>query len=88
MGGPLGIPHTRMGSGSAWLPDARLSLDAGAMDPDESGESWQGQPLHDRQHPHILFVELAAMYEQKLTRGLGFALYGGPVGEPALGPVA
>jgi hypothetical protein len=54
----------------------------------QSGESWQGEPLYDRQHPHDLFVELAVMYEQRLSKGLGFALYGGPVGEPALGPVA
>jgi hypothetical protein len=154
--GPLGIPHTRMGSGSAWLPDAApmrawhwmpgqwmlmlhgdvdlifnrqfsergasqlsstnwlmfmamRSLQRGnallhlhAMASAEpltiggrgyplllqSGETWQGEPLHDRQHPHDLFVELAAIYEQRVARGLAVSLYGAPVGEPALGPVA
>jgi hypothetical protein len=154
--GPLGIPHTRMGSGSGWLPDAapmrayhwmpgawtlmlhgdadllfgREFSDRGgsrvfstnwvmlmAMRPLgggngllhfhamasaepltvggrgyplllQSGETWQGEPLHDRQHPHDLLVELAGIYEQQLTRSVGVSFYGAPVGEPALGPVA
>ncbi len=153
---PLGIPHTRMGSGSAWLPDAatmrayhwmrgrwtmmlhgdldlvfnrqfsergaaqiastnwlmfmamhaspsgRGLLHLHAMASAEpltvggrgyplllqSGETWQGVPLHDRQHPHDLFVELVGMYEYQVSRRFGVSLYGGPVGEPALGPVA
>jgi hypothetical protein len=54
----------------------------------QSGEACDGEALHDRQHPHDLFMELAAEYERELTPGLGLQLYGGPVGEPALGPVA
>ena len=54
----------------------------------QSGESYHGQPLHDRQHPHDLFMELAAMYERPVARNLGLSLYLAPVGEPALGPVA
>ncbi len=54
----------------------------------QTGESYQGQPLHDRQHPHDLFMELAAMYDQPLASNLAFSLYVAPVGEPALGPVA
>jgi hypothetical protein len=53
-----------------------------------TGEFCRGEPLHDRQHPHDLFMELAAGYERQLTRDLAFQVYGGPVGEPALGPVA
>jgi hypothetical protein len=54
-----------------------------------TGESCEGgQLIHDRQHPHDLFMELAAGYERELTPGLGLQLYGGPVGEPALGPTA
>ncbi|HEX7051808.1 MAG TPA: hypothetical protein VF188_16500 [Longimicrobiales bacterium] len=44
--------------------------------------------LHDRQHPHDLFMELAALYERELADDVAFELYGGPVGEPALGPTA
>lgn len=154
MTGPLGIPQTREGSGTAWLPDASpmyaIHAQAGAWSlmfhgnaflqyideggkrgesqlgsvnwlmgmasrplaggdlalramlsgepftvgecgfPQllQSGESCHGQPLHDRQHPHDLFMELAAKYDRALTRNLAVELYGGPVAEPALGPVA
>lgn len=151
---PLGIPESRDGSGTSWLPDAaehthwmraagawsvmlhghafafadaqggprganRLGVidwamveaarDAGggrltlrAMFSTEpwtvgargyplllqSGESYQGARLHDRQHPHDLFVELAARYQHAVTKNLAFDLYVAPVGEPAVGPVA
>lgn len=51
-----------------------------------TGEFCRGEPLHDRQHPHDVFMELAAGYERQVTSGLAIQLYGGPVGEPALGP--
>src|SRR2546427_3968497 len=152
--GPLGIPESRMGSGTSWLPAAsrmhaanyilgrwtlRLhgegffqydrqggsrgsnqlgivnwgmaaasrplgggQLQLRAMLSAEpwtigsrgypllvqSGESYQGAPLHDRQHPHDLFMELAALYERPVARSLGLSLYLAPVGEPAVGPVA
>ncbi|MEP6591512.1 MAG: hypothetical protein ABJC19_10040 [Gemmatimonadota bacterium] len=54
----------------------------------QSGEAYQGQPLHDRQHPHDLFMELAVSYEHTLSNRLAVSLYAAPVGEPALGPVA
>ena len=54
----------------------------------QTGEAYHGEPLHDRQHPHDAFMELAAIYQRPITRTLGIELYGGPVGEPALGPVA
>jgi hypothetical protein len=54
----------------------------------QSGEAYQGEPLHDRQHPHDLFMELSATWERAITRTVGLSLYAAPVGEPALGPVA
>src|SRR5256885_9240872 len=152
--GPLGIPETRMGSGTSWLPDAspmhaahymlgrwalmvhgkgffqydwqggsrgsnqlgivnwgmaaasrplgggqlqlRAMLSAEPLTIGsrgypllvQSGESYQGAPLHDRQHPHDLFMELAALYERPGARNPGLSLYLAPVGEPAVGPVA
>jgi len=152
--GPLGIPESRMGSGTAWLPDdtpmhaahymlerwtimlhgqgffqydwqgesrgasqlgvvnwamaaASRSLGGGQLQLRamlsaepwtigshgyplllQSGEAYQGAPLHDRQHPHDLFMEVAALYERPIARNLGFSLYLAPVGEPAVGPVA
>jgi hypothetical protein len=54
----------------------------------QSGETYGGVPLVDRQHPHDLFMELAASYRRPIAGRIGFELYGGPVGEPALGPAA
>jgi len=54
----------------------------------QTGESYRGEPLHDRQHPHDLFMELAALYDVPVTSSVGVEMYAAPVGEPALGPVA
>jgi hypothetical protein len=151
---PFGIPMTRMGSGTAWLPDASamrawhfmagswmlmvhgdafLQYDhqGGPRGADQvgsinwamlmamrqvaggtlhlhgmasaepltigaagyplllqSGETFRGEPLHDRQHPHDLFMELSALFERAISRRLGVLLYAAPVGEPGIGPVA
>jgi hypothetical protein len=54
----------------------------------QTGETYKGQPLIDRQHPHDLFMELSAQYTLPLgERGTWFTYFGYP-GEPALGPVA
>jgi hypothetical protein len=162
--GPLGIPETRQGSGTAWLPDAspmhasHLTLGAWTLmlhgsaslmydwqsgprdttqalggerggaqvamldwfmvaanrpfiggqlhlrgmfstDPYEvtgagypellqTGEFYKGVHIHDRQHPHNLFMELAALYEVAIGNKVGVSLYVAPAGEPAVGPVA
>src|SRR3989449_8476197 len=151
---PLGIPETRLGSGTSWLSDsspmhashftlgawtlmlhgsaflqydrqggargdhqvalldwamlaASRSLAGGQLDLRgmlstdpwgvgsagyplllQTGESNRGVPLHDHQHPHDLFMELAALYRRALAKNLGVSLYLAPVGEPAVGPVA
>ncbi len=54
----------------------------------QAGESYNGQPLHDRQHPHDFWMELAVMYERAISHSLGVSVYAAPSGEPALGPVA
>lgn len=54
----------------------------------QTGESFKGEPLHDRQHPHDLFMELAAQYALPLGDSFGVSLYAGLPGEPALGPAA
>jgi hypothetical protein len=53
-----------------------------------SGEVAYGEPLVDRQHPHDLFMELAGRVDFDVAEGTSLFLYGGPVGEPALGPSA
>jgi len=54
----------------------------------QNGESYRGQPLVDRQHPHEFWMELAVMYERALSPTVGVTAYVAPSGEPALGPVA
>ena len=54
----------------------------------QSGESYQGAPLVDRQHPHDLWIELAALWERPLATNLAASLYVAAVGEPAVGPPA
>jgi hypothetical protein len=151
---PLGLPRTRQGSGTSWLPDLspmralHASLggwetmlhgniylqdmwQGGARGNDQTGsinwimgmarrpllggevglramvsaEPWtisgcgypillatgelcDGAPIVDEQHPHDLFMELAAEFRRELSEALAFHLYLAPAGEPALGPVA
>jgi uncharacterized cupredoxin-like copper-binding protein len=54
----------------------------------QTGESANGQPLIDRQHPHDLFMELAASYSHPLGERASAFIYAGLPGEPALGPPA
>lgn len=54
----------------------------------QTGETYKGELIIDRQHPHDLFMELSATYTMPLgERGTWF-VYGGYPGEPALGPTA
>jgi len=52
----------------------------------QTGETYGGLPLIDRQHPHDLFMELAFRYTLPVSDRASLFVYGGPVGEPALGP--
>lgn len=54
----------------------------------QTGEAYHGAPLVDHQHPHDVFGELAAKLDVPLTDSVTWFVYGGPAGEPALGPVA
>jgi len=71
-----------------------LSLDPVTMGDDgyplllQTGEAVDGEALHDRQHPHDLFMEIAALYTRPISGTTAFQLYVAPAGEPALGPVA
>lgn len=53
-----------------------------------AGETANGEPLVDRQHPHDLFMELAARVDFNIADDTRLFVYGGPVGEPAIGPSA
>jgi hypothetical protein len=54
----------------------------------QSGESYKGKPLVDRQHPHDLFSELSVGYTHAISKKVDVFGYFGYPGEPALGSVA
>jgi hypothetical protein len=54
----------------------------------QTGESYKGQPLVDRQHPHDVFAELSVSYAHALSPKSDVFVYVGYPGEPALGPAA
>ncbi|MEZ0326287.1 MAG: hypothetical protein ACAH95_10305, partial [Fimbriimonas sp.] len=53
----------------------------------QTGETADGQPMKDRQHPHDLFSELAVSFARSLSESASGFVYAGLVGEPALGDV-
>ena len=54
----------------------------------QTGETYQGMPLVDRQHPHDLFMEVAAIADEPIGDDLAIQGYAALSGEPALGPTA
>lgn len=51
----------------------------------QNGFTVHGVDIGDRKDPHNIFAELAASYSHPLSKGWSGFVYGGPVGEPALG---
>jgi hypothetical protein len=51
------------------------------------GEAYEGLQITDHQHPHDLFMQLSAAWSVPLGDRTRLTFAGGPVGEPALGPV-
>lgn len=54
----------------------------------QTGESWNGKKLVDRQHPHDLFSELSIAYTHMVNKNIDVTIYIGYPGEPAIGPTA
>jgi hypothetical protein len=54
----------------------------------QEGEAYHNLQVTDRQHPHDLFMQLAAAWHVPIGDQVNLTLAGGPRGEPALGPVA
>src|SRR2546425_415960 len=94
------VPNWWMGMATRDFSRGRLtltsmfSLDPATVGKDgyreifQAGEALDGRPLIDRQHPHDLFMQLGAVWRMPVGESSGITLAGGPVGEPALGPVA
>jgi hypothetical protein len=60
--------------------------DCGSINLLATGEICDGDTIHDRQHPHDLFMELAADYDRSVRGDVRMQLYAALAGEPALGP--
>ena len=54
----------------------------------QQGETAFGRPIVDGQRPHDFFMELAALYDYKLTDRTLLSFYVAPMGDPAMGPPA
>jgi len=52
----------------------------------QTGESYKGKPLVDRQHPHDLIAGLSVSYAHAISKKADIFGYIGYPGEPALGP--
>jgi hypothetical protein len=85
---------TRNSARGRFTFNAMFSLDPATVGRDgyreifQAGEALDGKPLIDRQHPHDLFMQLAASWRVPLGDTSALTVVGAPVGEPALGPIA
>ena len=88
----MGMAGRQLGRGMLNL-STMLSLDPatvgkrGYRELFQSGEAANGQPVVDRQHPHDFVGQLAASWRVPLNELTGLTIAGGPIAEPALGPV-
>jgi len=54
----------------------------------QQGETAFGKPIVDGQHPHDFFMEVAALYDIRLSERTLLSFYVAPVGDPAIGPTS
>ncbi len=90
----MGMYNRRVGSAGLFNATAMISFDPLTVGESgypllfQSGETYNGEKLVDRQHPHDLFSGLSVAYTQMLSKDMDITGYFGYPGEPALGPVA
>lgn len=90
----MAMGQRRVGQKGLFHFSAMFSLDAAIAGGEgypllfQSGETWKGKPLVDRQHPHDLFSELSVSYAYAINQKTDVFAYLGYPGEPALGSVA
>jgi hypothetical protein len=88
----MAMTQTRVGNSGLFSINTMFSLDPFLIGAGgypllyQTGESYKGKKLVDRQHPHDLFAELSVVYTQKLTKDQDLYFSFGYPGEPALGP--
>jgi hypothetical protein len=90
----MGMAQRRVGANGVLASKVMLSLDPLTEGGNgypllfQSGETFEGERLVDRQHPHDLFSELALGYAHRVAPGTSLFGYVGYPGEPVAGPVA
>jgi hypothetical protein len=89
----MGMASRPAGTGVLQLT-GMVSLDPATATPHgyreifQVGETYEGAPLVDRQHPHDLLMQASVSWRVPLNDKTALTLSGAPVGEPALGPTA
>lgn len=90
----MGMGQRRVGDRGLFRFSAMISIDPLTIGSEgypllfQTGETYKGQPLIDRQHPHDLFSELSIGYTHSFSEKIDLSAYLAYPGEPALGPVA
>jgi hypothetical protein len=79
------VGNGRVGVRTMLTAEPWTVTDCGFLNLLATGEVCEGDTIHDRQHPHDLFMELAADYDRPLA-SVRWQIYAGLAGEPALGP--
>jgi hypothetical protein len=89
-----GMYNRRVGERGLFNATAMLSADPYIMGGTgypllfQTGETYNGKKLVDRQHPHDLFSGLSVAYTYAINKDIDLTGYFGYPGEPALGPVS
>lgn len=90
----MGMAQRKVGQRGLFQVRAMLSLDPLTVTNGgypllfQTGETYRGQPLIDRQHPHDLVSELSVSYAHAFSKNVDLYGYVGYPGEPAMGPPA
>jgi hypothetical protein len=90
----MGMGQRKIGNKGLFRYSVMMSLDPLTVGGEgypllfQSGETWNGVPLVDRQHPHDLFSELSVAYTHMISEDADLFVYLAYPGEPAFGPVA
>lgn len=90
----MGMAQRKIGRRGLFQARAMISLDPLTIGNGgypllfQTGESYKGQPLIDKQHPHDLVSELSVSYSHSFNKDVDVYGYVGYPGEPALGPPA
>lgn len=88
----MAMTQTRIGENGLFAINTMFSLDPILIGSEgypllyQTGESYKGKKLVDKQHPHDLFAELSVAYTHRLATNTDLSFSVGYPGEPALGP--